>query len=107
MQSSDNIDDARADALLMGLDPALFALDDDGDGIWAQNLPVVTAFLSVSTQWRVLAQADGSLRYVGMDYAGVRAGLRQAGLRLTPADWSDLQIVEAGALGALNRARPA
>ncbi len=37
---------------------------------------------------------------VGLDYAGVDAGLRRAGIELSPAAWADLQVIEAGALGA-------
>lgn len=37
---------------------------------------------------------------VGLDYAGVRAGLEMAGIELDPAAWSDLQMIEAGALAA-------
>ena len=43
--------------------------------------------------------------WVGLDYSGVRAGLRGAGLKLTPDQWSEMQMIETGALNALNRVR--
>jgi Phage related hypothetical protein (DUF1799) len=106
LQTGDVIEDARSDAALFGLDPADFALPEDDDGIWHINLPVVTAYCAVDTQWRVIAQADGTRHHTGLDYAGVRAGLEQADIRLTPDQWADFQLVEAGAMRALNRRVP-
>lgn len=60
----------------------------------------LNAFLAVSTQWRVTGPGDGTLRRTGLDYQGVRAGLEMAGVAMTPALWSDLQLIEAGALQA-------
>ncbi len=39
----------------------------------------------------------------GLDYAGARAGLGLAGLNVTPDLWSDVQVIEAAAVAALNR----
>lgn len=58
------------------------------------------AFLHVATQWRVVAPGDGTLRRTGLDYQGVRVGLENAGVDVTPALWSDLQLIEAGAIAA-------
>jgi Phage related hypothetical protein (DUF1799) len=101
--TGDVIEDARSDAVLFGLDPADYSLPEDDDGIWEINLPAVTAFCAVDTQWRVIAQVDGSSRYVGLDYAGCEAGWRRAGIDLTPSEFADVQLVEAGALRAHNR----
>ena len=59
------------------------------------------AFLLVSTQWRV-AGAPAGLLYLGLDYAGVRAGLEAYAVPATPALWSDLRLMEASAAAALN-----
>lgn len=59
----------------------------------------------MTTQWRVVASAAGPLFFGGLDYTAVRAGLDLAGITPTPALWSDVQLIEAGALGALNRRR--
>lgn len=56
----------------------------------------------MQTQWRVLAQADGSRFWVGLDYAAAEPALRLSGLDLTPADWLGLRIIEDAARCALN-----
>lgn len=56
------------------------------------------AFLAVQTQWRVAGQGQA----VGLDYAGVAAGLAAEGIALEPADWRDLRAIEAGAVAELN-----
>ena len=58
------------------------------------------AFLAIATQWRVVGPGDGTLRLTGLDYAGVRVGLDLAGVVVTPAPWSDIQLIEAGAIAA-------
>lgn len=68
------------------------------------------AFLSVSTQWRMVAvvtQLGGQTYYQGLDYAGVEAGLRGAGVVATPALWADLRVIEAAARNTLNGERSA
>lgn len=93
------------DCAFFGIDPALFADDDVEEGVWPENIPAVDAFLAVTTQWRVLATAAGPLGWSGLDYQGVRAGFDLAGITPTPALWADVQLIEAGALTALNRRR--
>jgi hypothetical protein len=58
------------------------------------------AFLAVCTQFRTACPADGRILRTGLDYQGVRAGLEIAGVAVTPALWSDLQLIEAGAIAA-------
>lgn len=70
--------------------------------VWPENRAAVEAFLSVSTQWRLCPRADGSVYWQGLDYAGVAAGLRGAGIRSRPALWNDLRIMEAAARDRLN-----
>ena len=41
---------------------------------------------------------------MGLDYGAVRAGLDLAGIVLTPAQWADVQMIEAGAKAARNEA---
>lgn len=40
---------------------------------------------------------------LGLDYTAARAGLRLAGMKVTPDLWSDVQVIEAAACAALNR----
>lgn len=42
------------------------------------------------------------IAHIGLDYAGVKAGLELAGVELTPSQWDDLRDIEAGAMDALN-----
>ncbi len=59
----------------------------------------------MATQWRVVATAAGPLLFSGLDYTAARAGLELAGIAVSPATWADVQLIEAGAMGALNRRR--
>lgn len=105
-------DDALADALRWGFDAeAIAALRDQlGDtvrsvSVWLTNVPVVEAFLVVSTQWRtalVPTEAGLVLRHVGLDYAGARAALSAMRIRVTPHLWNGLAVMELAAKAALN-----
>jgi hypothetical protein len=72
------------------------------EGIWEEHVAALHAFLSVATQWRIVAPGDGTLRRTGLDYAGVRVDLENAGVEVTPALWSDIKLIEAGAIAAGN-----
>jgi len=90
------------DCKAFGIDPALLSAPrDDEDGVWPDHLEALTAFLAVSTQWRVLA-GEGGAYWLGLDHAAVKVGLDLAGISLTPAQWADVQLIEAGAKAALN-----
>lgn len=84
------------------LNTAASAKDQDKAAIWGCNRPALLAFLAIQTQWRVLAQADGSRFWVGLDYAAAEPAFRLEGLTLTPADWVGLRIIEDAARTALN-----
>lgn len=79
--------------------------DPEADGVWAENAAAVDAFLSVQTQWRRFAMPDGTTRVQGLDYAGCEAGLRVAGIEMTPALWDAVQVIEQGAKAQLNGAK--
>nr|WP_255417512.1 DUF1799 domain-containing protein [Maritimibacter sp. 55A14] len=74
------------------------------DGVWPENVTPVCAFLVSTTQWRT-AQLEGRIVCLGLDYAGVRAGLEGAGVEITPELWGDLQVMEAAAVAALRGRR--
>lgn len=79
---------------------ATLARPEEYAGVWPENWPIVKAFFAVATQWRV---AGGmGLVVLGLDYAGVRAGLDAAGIAVTPDLWAGLRIMEAEACAALN-----
>ncbi|MGJ5203641.1 DUF1799 domain-containing protein [Bradyrhizobium sp. HKCCYLR20261] len=85
------------------------------DGLWPENVPVVEAFLAVASQWRVVPRSAGGMitpvgghiaptvpLVVGLDYAGVRAGLDAEGIAVTPTLWRGLRAMEAAACAAFN-----
>ena len=91
-------DECRA----FGIDPALLNRAPDEDvGIWPDHVVAVQAFLAVADQWRVAAGKNGVV-FLGLDYTAVRAGFDLAGITLTPAQWADVQMIEAGAVAAMN-----
>ncbi|MDT9702068.1 DUF1799 domain-containing protein, partial [Streptomyces sp. P17] len=61
----------------------------------------LNAFLTVATQWRMVAGPTGA-RAIGLDYAGAKAGLQMSDTPCPPALWSQLRLIERGALAALN-----
>ncbi len=96
-------DEVVEDAALFGLHLSPLALNrPDHLGVWPCNEAAMRAFLTVQTQWRALAQADGSRFWVGLDYGGVEPALRLAGMCLTPDDWFGVQMIEQAARAALN-----
>lgn len=96
-------DDALHDAQMLGVTlPAGMLERDEEDGLWPENVAAVEAYLVVSTQWRITGRADGGLHAVGLDYSGVSKGFEMAGIAVSPALWSDLQMVEIGARAAMN-----
>lgn len=66
----------------------------------AEIWPTVILFLSLQTQWRLVA-GFGSASYCGLDY-GAAAVLMQHDPACQGANWSDLRIMEAEALPILN-----
>ncbi len=71
-------------------------------GVWPENWPALTAFLSVATQWNIIARPEGGAYWQGLDYAGVDIGLRNSGIEVDTALWSDLRVIEAAARNRLN-----
>lgn len=65
-------------------------------------MPALEAFLAVQTQWSYVSGMGGA-HTIGLDYAGVRAGLELAGIKLTPDQFHGLQLIELGARQAMNR----
>jgi hypothetical protein len=70
--------------------------------VWPENMPIVSAFLEVATQWRTQVRADGRLLWLGLDYTAVRAGLELAEIKLSKAEWRGVGVMEAAASAALN-----
>lgn len=90
------------DAALWGIDPTLLGLGENEDGVWECHADALHAFLRIDGQWRVLTVGD-RLLWLGLDYGAARAGLELADVSLTPQQWAEVQVIERGALEALNR----
>jgi len=63
------------------------------------------AFLTVAGQWRSVPRFGAAPLWLGLDYTAAEAGWRLAGVELTPALFSEVQLIEAGAVQALNAER--
>lgn len=101
--SSGPLDDALSDAEAWGIAiPPDMMGDTAREGVWPENVPAMEAYCAVATQWRVIALADGRKEAIGLDYPAVKVGLEMAGITVTPALWSDLQMIEIGARAAMN-----
>lgn len=92
-----------------GGDDAVYA------GIWPEHVAIVDAFLKVCSQWRIVPRSAGGMispaggviaptipHLVGLDYAGVRAGLEAEDITITPELWRGLRVMEAAACAAFN-----
>jgi hypothetical protein len=61
----------------------------------------VRAFLAVCNQWRVVPAGLAGARVIGLDYTAARAGLRLAGIGITPDLWAAVQVIEGAAVAAM------
>jgi len=50
----------------------------------------------------VIPIREAGLHYLGLDYAGVRAGLELARIELAPDQWTGLRVMERAAVEVLN-----
>ncbi len=82
------------------------------EGTGAETCPIrpdcwdiVMAWRVVATQWRVAALGGmgGGVAWLGLDYAGVAAGLAGMEIPATPDLWWGLRVMEAAAKEELNR----
>lgn len=74
--------------------------------MWPENWPILRAFLAAQTQWRVMPVSAGEasrLVYLGLDMAGADAAIRLAGIKRIPELLWGLQVMEAEAVGLLNK----
>lgn len=86
-------------------------------GAWAEDEPVaeevalvlaedcrtaVRAFLRAATQWTWVTPGMGRPIPIGLNYPGVEASLRMAGVACTPELFEDLRLMEGAALPLLS-----
>ncbi len=84
----------------MGLAPEDFASNDQPLAIWPDNLPALSLFSSLSTQWRI-----GFNGPTGLDYGVLPTVLRLQGIPRSdwPAMFDDLRVMEAEALKTMSK----
>ena len=73
-----------------------------GDALWPEHVEAMDAFLSIASQWRVIALADGTTRTLGLDYGTAKSGMELAGITISPEVWDQVRLIEVGACGAMN-----
>jgi hypothetical protein len=77
--------------------------------VWPENAEIVEAFLSAASQWRTTPIGGGlapvGTLWIGLDYAGARVGIEQAGIAITPELWAGVRVMEAAARNVLNGMR--
>jgi hypothetical protein len=93
--------DNAPDHVIEAIRAELSAAAGEDAEVWEENAAIVEAFLAASTQWRV-AGTFGGLVFLGLDYAGARAGIEAAGIEITPELWAGLRVMEQAACAALN-----
>lgn len=64
-----------------------------------ENWPALQVFLACSTQWRVSPAG----RLIGLDYPAVESVMRLHRLRDRTRLFGEVQVIETGALSALNK----
>lgn len=92
-------------------------LEDDGEEdaggdderpfeVWPENMEAVELFCVLANQWRAIA-GFAAVRFLGLDYAAVEAVMRMRNVRQKDRArlFSDIRVMEAAALGELNRKR--
>lgn len=83
------------------IDEAVRSDDRTTSILWPENVEPLRLFLSVQSQWRIVA-GFGRAFWAGLDYPGVEAAARMMGLRMTPRLFDDLQVMETEARRLIN-----
>jgi len=76
--------------------------EDAEEALWPEHVAALEAFAVVSSQWRIEPRFGAPTRWLGLDHAAAEAGLRLAGIEVTPDLWADIRQIEQGAKEALN-----
>ncbi|MFD1342879.1 DUF1799 domain-containing protein [Litorisediminicola beolgyonensis] len=100
---AEDSDGALADARRWGLDLSIEDLrPESDDGLWPEHLAAFEAFLEVASQWRIIPRQAAAPYYAGLDFGAAEAGLRLAGVTVTPELWAQVRVIESAARAALN-----
>ena len=92
------VDETEKDAAGLGIDaPNLPAVSEDFE-VWEENWDIVLMFMRMQTQWNVTMGG-----YVGLKYETLRWFCELYSIEDVQAMLESIQVMEAAALGALNR----
>lgn len=86
---------------------------DEYAGLWPEHVPIVNAFMLVSSQWRVASVGSGMMSpaggvsssrlvFIGLDYAAVRIALDAEEIEITRDLWGGIRAMEIAAIEVLN-----
>lgn len=89
------------------------ARSDEYAGLWPEHVPIVNAFLMVSTQWRVASISSGMMSpaggfassrlvFLGLDYGAVRVALEAEEIAVSRDLWCGIRTMEIAAIEVLN-----
>ena len=90
----------------MKVAPELIRTKEEAFDVWRVNWKTVTSFVTLETQWRVVAGNSG-LIWLGLDYGAAAAAFRSRNFQAWQRLLSELRIMEHAALEVLNAERPA
>ncbi len=99
------LEDAAADARLLGVPAAAvdaMLAERTEIAVWPANMPVLEAFLTVSSQWRTVPLQDGRIHYIALDHGACRASLDLSGIVVSADVWAGVRVMEAAAKRVLN-----
>ncbi|MFA7333652.1 MAG: DUF1799 domain-containing protein [Kiritimatiellia bacterium] len=77
--------------------------EEDCFPVWEENWPAIQLFLAVNTQW--LFAGMGTV--IGLNYQSVEFVLKLYKYKKRDEIFSDLQLIERGALGVFHEPKPA
>ena len=70
--------------------------------LWPAHREAFELFAACATQWRVIAGMAG-VHHQGIDYPALESVMRMKGVDDQPTRFEQIQHIEAGALGVINK----
>lgn len=86
-----------------GVEEAPVSASADAFEVWPENIRIVNVFLSVDTQWRVIAGLGGMV-YQGLEMRSVQSALEMTLVKRGdwPTFFAGIRVMELAALPVLN-----
>lgn len=74
------------------------SFEEEAFGIWPENLPAVTVFIAMGTQWRI-----GVAGVTGLDYTALPVVMEMMEVSDKKSVFQDIVVMESAALGELRK----